>query len=191
MQAKAKVGLKLNVSYQLRDKNGNLKPLFQENFLWKFLHKLGVINPKWNWVQKVPFLFGSWKTDKAVANLVTDAGKAAVAGLINGVITDFFDYIALGTGTTAAAAGDTTLGTETSASGLARAASTNSRVTTDVSNDTAQLSKAFSSLATAAITESGVFSAAAAGTLLARQVFSAINVVSGDELTITWKIDVD
>jgi hypothetical protein len=41
---------------------------------------------------------------------------------------------------------------------------------------------------TIAITESGVFNAATAGTLLARQVFTAVNVVSGDSIQFTWKI---
>jgi len=41
------------------------------------------------------------------------------------------------------------------------------------------------------VTESGVLNDASTGTLLARQVFSAINVASGDSLQITWKIDVD
>jgi hypothetical protein len=64
-------------------------------------------------------------------------------------------------------------------------------VTTDVTNDTAQLVYTFTVTGTAAVTESGVFNAASSGVLLARQVFSAINVVNGDSLQITWKFDVD
>lgn len=182
---KAKAHLKLNVSYQVKDKNGKVKPLFQENSLWRFVKKT------FNISAPQMFLFGSWTDKKVVANLVTNAGKAAAAGLLTGDITNYFDYIAVGTGTTAAALTDTTLETETATSGLSRAASTNSRVTTDVTNDTAQFVKAFSVSGTVAVTESGVFDSASTGTLLARQTFSVINVVSGDTLTITWKIDVD
>ena len=185
MLNKAKANLKLNVDYQVIDKNGKVKKLFQENKLWKFFkNKFGISMPQM-------FPFGHYSETKSVSNLVTNAGKAAAAGLLTGDITDYFDYIAVGTGTTAAALTDTTLETETAASGLSRAASTNSRTTTDVTNDTAQFVKAFSVSGTVAVTESGVFSASSGGTLLARQTFSAINVVSGDTLTITWKIDVD
>ena len=185
---KSKLGLHLNVSYQLRDKDGNEKPIFQENRFFRFLIKYGILSP--NFI-KIPLLFGTWGNVKVVDNLVTNAGKAIVAGLMTGDVTNFFDYIAVGTGTTGAALTDTTLETETADSGLSRAASTNSRVTTDVTNDTAQFAKTFTVTGTKAVTESGVFDASSTGGLLARQTFSAINVVSGDSLTITWKVDVD
>lgn len=186
--SKAKMGLTLNVGYQLRDASGKVKKIFQENKLFSFLMKKGILSPHF---VKIPFLLGRWSENVVRANLVTNAGKAAAAGLLTGDVTDFFDYIAVGTGTTAAAVTDTTLETESATAGLTRAASTNSRVTTDVTNDTAQFLKSFSVTGTVAVTESGVLSASSGGTLLARQVFSAINVVNGDTLQITWKIDVD
>ena len=66
-------------------------------------------------------------------------------------------------------------------------------MTTDVTNDTAQGVLSFSVTGTKAVTESGFFNhiGTATGTMLSHQVFSAINVVSGDTLQITWKIDVD
>jgi hypothetical protein len=101
-------------------------------------------------------------------------------------------YIGVGIGTTAAAATDNDLETESTASGLTRATATISLVTTDVANDTAQAVKSFSVTGSVAVTESGMFNAGfGGGTLLARQVFSAINVVNGDTLEITWKLDVD
>lgn len=194
---KAKLGTNLNVNYQLRDKNGNAKPLFVENklgmFLLKAIRKAQSIMPRHlvlNGLQ-VPFLTGTYAFDKNISNLVTNAGKASVAGLLTGDVTNFFDYIAVGTGTTAANVADTTLETESATAGLSRATSTNSQVTTDVTNDTAQFVKSFSVTGSVAVTESGVLDASSAGTLLCRQVFSAINVVNGDTLQITWKIDVD
>lgn len=181
-----------NVVYQLRDAQGNIKPIFQENALCKALLKSGKLSPTWINARYGSFIspfLGSWKSEKAIGNLVTTAGKALVAGLINGSGSPAAaTYIAVGTGTTAAAAGDTALVTETSTSGLSRAAATVSLVTTTTTNDTAQLTKTFSVTGTVAVTESGVLNAASTGTLLCRQVFSAINVVNGDSLAITWKV---
>lgn len=181
--------LKENIQYSLKDKNGNVKPIFQDNALFRFLMKHGILSPHFF---KIPFLLGNWSSMKMVSNLITNAGAAGTASRINGSGAEAaFTYIAVGTGATAANVADTTLQTETAASGLSRAAATASRVTTDVTNDTAQLTYTFSVTGTVAVTESGVLNAASTGTLLARQVFSAINVVNGDSLTITWKFDVD
>jgi hypothetical protein len=65
--------------------------------------------------------------------------------------------------------------------------------TTETAGDTAQLLNTFNFTTggTFAVTESGVLNAASTGTLLARQVFTAINVASGDSLQVTWKFDVN
>ena len=132
---------------------------------------------------------GKVKGERLVRNKITNAGLAAMAALLlTDVAEDSFDYIAVGVGTTAAAATDTTLETEITDSGLARAAGTGTRVTTTVTNDTAQLATTFSVTGSKAVTEAGMLNAASAGDLLARQVFSALNVVDGDSLAITWKI---
>ena len=179
------VGVKHNVEYVLRDKDGKLKKMFQPNIITQFGLKLGFISPN----HPKNFLFGHWSNKMSLGNLVTNAGKAGVSSRINGAGgAAAFTYIALGTGTTAAAATDTTLQTELSTSGLGRANSTATQVTTSVTNDTAQLVNTFSVTGTAAVTESGVLNAASVGTLLCRQVFSAINVVNGDSLQITWKV---
>ena len=192
---KARVGMRENVEYILRDKFGNIKPMFQENSFLRFLLKHSLISPLWinKWYAALvsPF-FGFWAQKRLVSNLITNAGMAGVASRINGSGGEAaFTYIGTGTGTTAANATDTTLETELAASGLTRAAATASRVTTDVTDDSARLTKTFSVTGTVAVTESGVFNAASSGVLLARQVFSAVNVVNGDSLAITWTIDVD
>lgn len=125
---------------------------------------------------------------RTIKNLITSAGKAAAAGLLNGVVTDFFEHLALGIGTTAAAAGDTALESEITTNGGARASGTTSRTTTNVTNDTAQVAYTWTFSGSFAVTEVGVLSAAAAGVLLARQVFAAINVVNGSSLTFTYKV---
>ena len=129
--------------------------------------------------------------ERTINNTVVNAGKAQVAGLL---ITDVggtaFDYIAIGTGTTGATATDTTLESEISTGGGERAGAVGTRTTTSVTNDTAQLVTTFTFTSSFAVTESGIFNAASAGTMLSRQTFGAINVVSGDSIEVTWKIQV-
>jgi len=131
---------------------------------------------------------GNVKDKREIFNTITSAGLAQIALLAGDATAVPFTYLALGTGVTAANISDTTLQTETAASGLARAAATVSRVTTTVTNDTLQLLKAFTAGASVAITECGMFNDPTTGTLLGRQVFSAVNVVTNDILTITYKV---
>lgn len=189
IQKPTRFHIKQNIEMVLRDKSGNIKPIFQENALFVWLLKMGIVSPHF---YKMPFLLGKWQMSKMVSNLVVSAGSAGVASRINGSGSEAaFTYIAVGTGSTGVAAGDTALETEITDSGLARASATLSRITTDVTNDTAQLVKTFSPTASKAVTESGVLNASSSGTLLARQTFSAVNVINGDSFQVTWKFDVD
>lgn len=184
---KAKFIPKDNFIYELRGKDGKIKPLFQLNTIGKVLLSKGWISPH----TKNIFL-GSWVNQMKVANLITNAGMAGVASRINGAGAEAaFTYIAIGTGTVAAAVTDTTLGTEITTGGGERASATASRQTTDVTNDTSRLLHTFTFTASFAVTEAGALNAASAGVLLNRQVFSAVNVVSGDSLQITVDVDVD
>jgi hypothetical protein len=186
---KAKVGLNENVEYQLKDSEGNVKQLFQPNKLYSAMMKAGLLSPS-----LTSPLLGHFSNSMVISNLITTLGVSGIAARINGSGSPAaYTYIALGTGTDAAADADTELGDEITTSGGARAAASVSLVTTDTAGDTAQLQNTFNFTTggTFAITESGVLNAASDGTLLARQVFSAINVASGDSLQITWKFDVD
>lgn len=134
---------------------------------------------------------GKIKEERVIKNLIVNAGKAEVAALIGAVAGGVaFGYIAIGTGTTAPAAANTTLEAEITTGGGARAASVNTQVTTTVTNDTLQAVKTFTFTLSFAVTESGLFNDATAGDMLARQTFSVINVANGDTLTVTWKIAV-
>jgi hypothetical protein len=127
---------------------------------------------------------------------IANAGRAVVSARLYGTASAAYGAIGMGTGTTAFNAADTTLETEkkadgTAASGVHAIASgsvTASSVTTTVTNDTAQFVGTVAMTATLAVTESGLFNADTNGTLLARQTFSAVNVVSGDSIQFTWKI---
>jgi hypothetical protein len=123
-------------------------------------------------------------------NGLTNAGFASVAGLILTDVGDTpYDYLAIGTGTTAFDPTQTALVTE-----IKRKAGTGTRVTTSVTNDTAQLVTTFSSAdglsGTSSVTEVGMFNASTGGTMLMRQVFTAlaINWDMGDTLQVTVKI---
>lgn len=192
------IPLDTNVEIVHLDKDGNVKPIFQENELCISLTKAGILSPLWinSWyAPAIEWALGHWSSKKHNRNLVPTAGKAAVASRINGSGAEaVFDKIGWGTGTTSPAAGDTALQTEVTTSGGAASgvhvvsSATVSRVTTTVTNDTAQFVGTVTAAGTIAITESGIFNAATNGTMLARQTFTAINVVSGDSIQFTWKV---
>lgn len=127
---------------------------------------------------------------------IADAGRAVVSARLYGTASAAYGAIGMGTGVTAFAAGNTTLGTEVKADGtaasgvhaVATASVTASSVTTTVTNDTAQFVGTVAITATIAVSESGLFNADTNGTLLARQTFTAVNVVNGDSIQFTWKI---
>lgn len=183
LSAIAKMGTKDNVAVRLIRK-GQVIPLFKPNFIGKFLNKLGLDFRN--------FLFGKYYNEMPLSNLVVNGAFAKFAGAQNGTGIDV-KYIGMGTGTTAAAATDTTLETEINQDGnpsftTRGAAGTQSLVTTNVTDDTAQVVRTFTIGAyTPAVTELGLFDAATSGTLYARQVFSAVNLVEDDSFQVTWK----
>ena len=114
-------------------------------------------------------------------NLVVTAGKNQVADRMNNANT-VMTHMAVGTGTNAAAAGDTTLQTENDRNALTS--------TTVTNNAVAYVATWAAGDATAAITEAGIFDAASSGDMLARTKFDVVNKGSADSMTITWTITV-
>ncbi len=171
---------------EVRDKNGKLRTLWQENFVLRFLKKKFPLRD----IPLIPFITGFPKTGMiTVKNLITTAGKAGSASRTNGAGAEAaFTYLELGIGTTAANVADTTLESAITDSGLARAAGTCTRVTTTVTNDTAQITYTWTASGNKDVTEAGVFNASSAGTMLARQVFTAVPILSGDSVAFTYKI---
>lgn len=106
-----------------------------------------------------------------------NTGKADVALLIN----NKYDYVAIGTGS-APTATSTTLDAE-----VMRELSTNTRITTTVTNDTSQQTATFSIATGYALTNSAVFDESTGGVMLCGQGFSVINVIAGDTLITVWK----
>lgn len=186
---KPKFGLNENVEYKLIDKDGKVKQIFQPNSFYLWLMKKGFASRN-----LTSPLLGHFANSMVISNLITIIGVSGIAARINGSGSPAaYTYVGLGIGTTGAADANTELESEITTSGGARASASVSLVTTDTAGDTAQLQLTFNFTTggTFAVTESGVLNAASTGTLLARQVFSAINVASGDSLQVTWKFDVD
>ena len=126
---------------------------------------------------------------REIKNTITNTGKAEAINLLGNVSSPTaFTYLAVGIGTTAADATDIALESEIVDSGLERAAATVTRQQTTVANDTLQLVKSWTVTGTKAVTEAGILNDASTGILLGRQVFSAINVVAGDTLALTYKV---
>ena len=119
------------------------------------------------------------------ANLIVNTGLEYLATRAIGTGDTVMTHIAVGSGAVAAAAANTTLGTE-----LGRVAlDSTTLVTTTATNDSAQfVATVGAGVGTGAVTEAGIFNAATNGTMLARSVFGVINKAADDILTITWKV---
>jgi len=125
---------------------------------------------------------GTIKDTKRVDNLVVTTGKNFVASRMAGTSVSVMSDMSIGTGSTAAAAADTTLGSES-----ARVSLTSTTVN---NNDVVYLATfpANTPTSAAAITEAGIFNASTGGSMLCRTVFSQINKAPADSLTITWTV---
>ncbi len=119
---------------------------------------------------------------REVKNLVVDDGLEFIASRMKDATATAMSHMAIGTGSTAAAAGNTALGTE-----AARQALTSTTVT---ANAVAYVASFAAGTGTGAITEAGILNAGSGGTLLCRTVFSVVNKGASDSMTITWTVTI-
>ena len=126
---------------------------------------------------------GNVTQETVVPNLVVTAGKDYIAERMKDATTNVMSDMAIGTGTTAAAAGDTALETE-----AGRVTLTSTTVT---ANAVAYVATFGAGTGTGAITEAGLFNASSGGDMLCRTVFSVINKGAADTLGITWTVTVN
>ena len=117
-----------------------------------------------------------------VDNLVVTAGKGYVASRMKDASATAMSHMAIGSGTTNPAAGDTALETE-----LGRVALTSTNVSGAVVTYVATFA---AGTGTGAVTEAGILNASSSGTLLCRTEFSVVNKGSSDSMTITWTVTV-
>lgn len=124
---------------------------------------------------------GNVKEQRQETNLVVSAGLNFICDRMEGTSEAVMSHMAVGSGTTAAAAGDTDL---ESILGSREALDS-----TTVSGATITYVSSFEAgEGTGAITEAGIFNASTAGTMLCRTVFSVVNKAADDTLQITWTI---
>lgn len=123
---------------------------------------------------------GNVKDERKIENLIVDTGLNFICDRMKDDETAM-THMALGSGSTAAAAGDTTLGSQLGS----REALDSSTVT---NNQIVYVSSFEAGDATGAVTEAGIFNAASGGTMLCRTVFSVVNKAADDTLTVNWTI---
>ena len=127
---------------------------------------------------------GNVKDSREVKNLVVNAGLAYIASRMVGTTKGVMSHMALGSGTTAAAAGQTDL-----VSILGSREVLDSTTITGTNSEKVQYVASFEAGdATGAVTEAGIFNASTAGDMLCRTVFSVVNKAADDTMTVTWTI---
>lgn len=116
-----------------------------------------------------------------IPNLVVTAGKNFIASRMTASPTAM-SHMSIGSSSTAAAVGDTTLGAE-----LGRVALSSSSTTGAVTTYSATFP---AGTGTGAVVEAGIFNASSSGTMLCRTTFAVVNKGANDTLTITWQVTI-
>ncbi|MEM1995190.1 MAG: hypothetical protein QXW32_06970 [Nitrososphaerales archaeon] len=123
-------------------------------------------------------------------NIITTVGKDFIAKQIGSTSPESngANYIALSMNSSTPQAGWTSIPSEITTGGLARAQGTYSH---EAGQNTFTVSHQFIAEATfTGVQLAGLFTASTGGTLLAANAFSPVNLISGDELTVTWTITI-
>ena len=128
---------------------------------------------------------GLVKDSRSVKNLVLTTGKTFIAASMLKTTTNSpaaMSHMAVGSGTTAAAVGNTAMESQLGRVALASASSTGAVVTYTASFP--------AGTGTGAITEAGIFNNSSGGDMLCRSVFSVVNKGTDDAMSITWTVTV-
>jgi hypothetical protein len=127
---------------------------------------------------------GVVKDERAIKNLVVNSGLAFVISRMAGVSKNVMSHMALGSSTTAAAAGQTDL-----LSILGAREALDSTTISGTNNEKVVYVASFEAGdATGAVTEAGIFNALTGGDMLCRTVFPVVNKQADDTLSITWTL---
>jgi hypothetical protein len=138
---------------------------------------------------------GTVEVCETVKNARVDAGASFVANQISGTVAAVAKYLALSSSTTLTPAkADTTLASEITTNGLARASATYGGYTAPSTlNGTATftLTYTWTATGTQVVGAVGIFNAASAGTLLCEAALSqSYTLNSGDSLALTYTLTV-
>lgn len=125
---------------------------------------------------------GQVKETREIPNLVVTVGKTFIASRMVGTSSAIMSHMAVGSSSTAPAAGDTGLGSE-----LGRVALTSGTSSGAVATYIATFG---TGVGTGAIVEAGIFNDASTGTLLCHTTFAVVNKGANDTMTITWTVTI-
>lgn len=132
---------------------------------------------------------GIVKDTREINNLVVTVGRYFIASRMVGTTANTpaqMTHMAIGSSATAAAAADTTLGSELGRVGLTGAAGT-----VAANSNSAVFTATFpAGTGTGNVQEAGIFNAASAGVMLARTTFGLVTKAAGDSLAITWTVSI-
>ena len=127
---------------------------------------------------------GNVKDQREVKNLVVNSGLVYIASRMKDTTKGAMSHMALGSGTTAAAASQTDL-----VSILGSREALDSTTISGSNNEKIVYVSAFEAGdATGAVTEAGIFNAASSGDMLCRTVFNVVNKAADDTMSVTWTI---
>lgn len=127
---------------------------------------------------------GNVKDTREVKNLVVNTGLAFIINRMIGTDKAVMSHMALGSGTTAAAAGQTDL-----VSMLGAREAIDSTTILGANNEKVRYVCNFEpGDGTGAVTESAIFNASSSGDMLCRTVFDVVNKAADDTMAITWTI---
>jgi len=126
---------------------------------------------------------GNVTQNVTVPNLVVNTGLAYIASRMKDTTLAAMTHMAVGSGTTNPAAGDTALETQLGS----RVGLTSTTVTANAIEYVATFG---AGVGTGAVTEAGIFNASTSGTMLCRTEFAVINKGSADSMTITWTVTI-
>lgn len=124
---------------------------------------------------------GKVKDSREIKNLIVNDGLEFICSRMAGTSANVMSHMALGSGSTAAAAGQTDL---VSILGSREALDSS----TPSSNTIAYVASFEAGEGTGAVTEAGIFNAATGGDMLCRTVFSVVNKEADDTMSVTWTI---
>jgi hypothetical protein len=127
---------------------------------------------------------GNVKDSRELKNLVVTTGLAYIASRMVGTAQDIMSHMALGSGQTAAAAGQTDLVSMLGS----RVALTSTNIGGSGNTQVVYTASFSAGASTGAVTEAGIFNAATSGSMLCRTVFPVVNKAADDTMAITWTI---
>ena len=148
-------------------------------------------------ILNIPTVYGAlWLNVERADGTIDDLGLASLRVVTTAGATKIVDFLrasdtttgttwkyhAIGTGSTAEAAGDTALVTEVETRGTGTQTNNGATVYRTVGTVTATTSRA--------IVEHGVLSASTVGTLLDRSVFTVVNLANGDSIQATYDLTI-